>query len=439
MSVRLKISDIEEKDFEECKTRLTYTYTKGQILKNKKNVKVVEVLCYKEDTDKGYIYLPMWWCWKNLRVTNNYEGREYKYKRIREPRDDKQNDELNQVINLLDKKRVALLTLRTGAGKTAVSLFAACHYKGFTVVLVHNDILSDQWLESVKNYTTAKGQVVNKNFTAPDKDTQILICLYTRWSKISSSLRRKIDLLVIDECDEYYNTTGMECIFSFQPLRVIGCTATIKGPKTGLTNMIYNILGKQVVTREFDVRFNVTKIETGIQGLRIPSRYTRGIDYTKLRRSLVENDERNDIILELVDLRISEGRKILILTFLEQHVMALYELLKDKYTCDWMCGKKRNYNNCQVLIAGMKKAGRGFDEEGLCKDWDGTRIDCLILADSVNSETLLTQYIGRVFRTDGSQVDFLVDDDETRRKHWDEGAEPLFILLKAEMSSMEYT
>jgi len=314
MAVRLKVSELTKKQQKQLSKELTFEYKTKNVLRSrygsKKQPAPKTVECfYCED---GYVSVPAYWASQKLNIINEYATKKKKFKRTKEPRDDKQINELNLVIKKLIKYGSIALTLRTGAGKTAVSLFAACHFAGFTVVLVHNSDHCEQWFNSVKSYTTAKPNIVtlkkdkNGKPTKIPEDTDILICLYTRWNKIPLKTRQNVKLLIIDECDEFNNETGIKSVLAFTPLYIMGCTATFERPGTGLEVMMHAVLGYEMVSREFDVQFKVAKLLTGFVGELVPSEHTYGNDWHTLKKSLLYNMDRNRMIVTLVKIRLEE-------------------------------------------------------------------------------------------------------------------------------------
>lgn len=425
MSVRVPLDYV---DIEQVARELTFEYKKKDMMKRKVQSEPKKVACYTCITVKDiqYVSLPLNWAHNQFDIVSRRTGKAYDYKAVKSPWTALQLAELNAVVTALTEHKSVALTLRTGAGKTPVSLFAACHFKGLTVVLVHAKDLADQWANAVHSYTNAKCQIVDIKGSKIDKDTAIVICLYTRWRKVSIRIRSSVKLLIIDECDDFCNPTGMEPLIGdcmdvgFQPEMVLGCTATFKRPGTGLEVMMNAVLGTHIVTRTFDVKFTVNKVSTGIQGHRQDAKYTKGVDWQLLKRSLLDNIDRVRLVCGLAILRVEQGRKVMILCTENSHAKAIYETLAaNNASCDWLYGsKKKTYIDSSILVVGTKKGGRGFDEENACATWSKKRIDCVMIVGFVNNETDLTQWIGRAFRAKDPLIDHFVDDDSTIRTQW---------------------
>lgn len=437
MAVPVVLASLEKEMRDKIETELQFQYKENTIVKSKNRDKVPAIVhCHMPASDEC-IALPMSWAWKTLGLRNDYESERRAYKNVMEPWNKLQENELAQTVEMLTKERSVALTLRTGAGKTAVCLFCACKFKGFTVVLVHIDDHATQWYNSVKKYTTAKPEIVQLDTNGIDNDTDILICLYTRWSKVAECIRGDVDLLIVDEFDEFQNRTGVESILAWYPRMVLGCTATFGKATTGMNGIGEAVLGNHIVTRQFDVKFKVKKIATGITGTRQKAKYTRGVDWLMLKQSLLYNDERNARIVSLVKIRLSQGRKCMILCDEKKHVKLLHTMLvAEGIDCDWLCDNKKTYKDSRVLVGGVRRCGRGFDEESFCPDWKGERINTLIIADFVKNETRLIQWLGRVFRCKDPIVDHLVDDDKTVQKQWDEMKRTVYDVLGAEIEEL---
>lgn len=425
MSVRIGIRYLDQKALHKD---LTFQYKTKNVMKykSKSPPKPKEVSCYACITVSGKIYVSLPFAWAYARFDLPERTRSvFNYKAIKTPWSLQQTSELESVVKSLTENKSVALTLRTGAGKTAVALFTACHFKGLTVILVHNDQLADQWAKAISSYTDASCQIVDLKGTPIYKETEFVVCLYTRWAKTPLYVRRNLKLLIIDECDDFCNLSGMKSIIGdeteqgFQPEMVLGCTATFKRPGTGLDVLMNCVLGTEYITRVFDVDFTVNKINTGISGTRVDSKYTQGIEWNTLNKSLLYNPVRIELACQFIALRVEQGRKPMVLCTENKHAKAIYEqLILDSVNADWFYGNRKSYEDSDVLVVGTKKGGRGFDEENACKDWKGKRVDCVIIVGFVNNETNLTQWIGRAFRAKNPIVDHFVDDDKTVEKQW---------------------
>lgn len=447
MSVRLPISSLTSTQQAQYRKELTFQYKQKNIMRNQRRPPPPKIVkAYAESTststEESHVSLPVAWAWKNLKQYNAHEVQQLGYQQKLQPWSDLQRDELQQVVTLLEKRRTVALTLRTGAGKTAVALFAACHLNLLTVVLVHNSNHCAQWTNEIEHYTTARSEVVETNTNGIRRDTQIIVCLYKRWAKIPESIRRSVGLLIIDECDEFNNKTGVEAILSMQPAYCIGATATFVRPGTGLETIMYSVLGHFFVTRQFDVDFDVAKILTGITGDEIPSEHTRGCDWNTLKHSLLYNPKRNKIIVDVCRIYKEQGKKMMIICTEIKHVKILHQMLTEAgLDNDYMCDDKDTYEDApgRILIGTAKCCGRGFDQQSACPNWCGERIDWVLFADFVNNDADRMQWAGRAFRTKNTPVIAqLVDRNPTIQRQW-KNAEKMYLSMGGKIQEYEMT
>ena len=437
--MRVRASELSSKKQQEIAKALTFEYKQKNIMRSAKfsnyKPKPKTVECFYNEGK--YISLPAYWAKKNLGIVNTQKTKDRNFSRIKEPWTKKQAREVDKVNAKLTKYGSIALTLRTGAGKTAVALFAACHFSGLTVVLVHNMDHCEQWEKAVKSYTTAKCEIITNKTNGIQRTTDIIICLYTRWKKVPLCVRNKVRLLLVDECDEFTNTSGIQAVLAFQAPYIMGCTATFKRPGTGMEVLMEAVLGYKMVSRTFDVKFKVTKILTGIVGELVPSEHMYGNDWNTLKKSLLYNDRRNRMIVELVKIRLQEDRKIMVICTERKHVELLCKLmLEENIDVDTLYGTKKGYQDSDVLIVTAKRGGRGFDEENFCKDWGGKRINNIMLVDFVKNEADRTQWIGRGFRDVDPMIDQFVDNNQTTFRQWD-AAEEMYSWMGAEITTCE--
>jgi superfamily II DNA or RNA helicase len=330
---------------------------------------------------------------------------------------DRQRPYINQVIENLNRKRSAILIARPAYGKTTMSIAMSAAVGLITAILVHNTDQVKQWRKAYMERSSCTVWTVGYDKVVPD-NIDVIVCLCTRVRKIDEGLRMKVGLLMIDEVHLFNARTRVEAILLFTPKYVFATTATFE-KANGMHIAMQSILGLEQVDPKSIVPFAITKYITRFQSTRVKGSY--GVDWTILNQSLLYNKDRNDMIVAMAKYLVEErGRKVLVFSTEVNHVMELVNMFKEAgiESCDYLAGKKSEYNNSQVLVGNIQKCGTGFDEEMHCEDFDGNRIDTLILASSLKNNALLYQVVGRTFRSNDPWVIHLVDDDPTIRRHW---------------------
>jgi hypothetical protein len=81
---------------------------------------------------------------------------------------------------------------------------------------------------------------------------------------------------------------------------------------------------------------------------------------------------------------------------------------------------KNIYKDSSVLLAIMKKAGTGFDEQYACPDFNGIRIDTVVYCSSFKEINGLIQYSGRAFRADNPLIIHMIVKNSIVESHWRE-------------------
>ena len=434
MAVQIPTSDLNKEWDNYIMQELTFYPKENTNLKYNQDVK--SIACFKATPE--FTSLPMHWASKELEIETTYKHDKIDIEPRVVARDKKQQKEYDELVDMLMEEKTATLTVRTGGGKTFLFLNCACALGLRTVVLVWIQDHIEQIVNSIQEFTTATiGVVSTKGLDNIDAD--IVVCLYTRWNKLSLKQRKSFGFLVVDELHLFYNNKGMEAILAYYPKFGLGCTATFENKNTDMHKLALPIFGKNYISSAFDIPFDVIKILTGIKGTREKNKYLKpGIDYSVLTKSLMYNPERNILVVNLVEIRLSQGCKILIITDEKEHTKLLWELLCAKgISCDYLAGKKKTYIDSDVLVGISKLCAVGFDEKAKCPGWKGVRINKVILPIGVNSQHRLVQILGRSLRSDNPSIDHLVDDDTTIERQFQNMANEVYIPLKGKMEVCE--
>jgi len=327
---------------------------------------------------------------------------------------DKQQSVVEEAIEALNQHGSVLLHLPTGFGKTVIAAYLACRSGLVCMVLLSFTILIRSWVETFKQFTNARVWVVGEEMV---QDPNIIICMEERCGKIPQQLVDNIGVLIVDECHTFYTANRVKALLYCQPRHVIACSAT---PYTNKIppDMLTALVGPAKVYRPLDKTFEVTQIKTGI----VPQ-YTltkQGYpNWSSINKNLADNQQRNDLILQIV--KINPHFKVLILVWRSDHALALAELFKaNQIVTAVMTSNFKTYSDSRVLIGTINKLGTGFDEKMACPDFQGQRINLLILVGSTKSTTLLEQLAGRVFRSEMPHIVDIVDELPLLNRHWKE-------------------
>jgi superfamily II DNA or RNA helicase len=330
-----------------------------------------------------------------------------------------QKEILPDAESQLQTKGATTLGVYPGFGKTILGAYLGHRLKElagqhfYIAVLFYRDFLATQWKETFEKNTTATVWIVGT--PAPRDMPTVTLCMDTKVNQLSEEYRRRIGLLIIDEAHTLCTPSRVECLLNWQPKYIIAETATLERAD-GMHSMIQHICGLHGIFKSSTKQFSVVRYNTAI----VPETKANargGLDWISLIKNLALNPIRNKYILDFVLCNLD--KKILILASLKEHIKILYEALQEaNVKTDFMAGTKKTYSDSQVLLGTLSKIGTGFDEKTACPDFNGIRINMLLLVTSVKSPTLIEQSVGRVFRADMPIVIDFVDSNSTVRSHW---------------------
>lgn len=332
-----------------------------------------------------------------------------------------QEQVFDEAIKLIRTHRSVLLSLFCAYGKTFLGIKLAQQSKLKTAILIHRSVLIDQWEESIRKFTNAKIQIVDTDGVLdPDADFYIfnIAFVHKRWDKSIKSWKPKklnvfknIGLLIVDEAHIACAEEISRALLYFNPRINIALTAT-PVRKDGMDKVLELYFGDYSTTRIVRIAqnsFTVYRLPTNIKPEFIRNKFGKK-DWHSVIESLVENKQRNKIIVDLV--KKFKKYNILILTKRKKHCnMLSRKLTKLDISNTVMIGTQKKYDKtARVLLSTYSKLGVGFDD---------TRLNMLIVACSV---TEVEQYAGRLRDGVNKQriiVD-LVDNDGNCLKHWQE-------------------
>jgi len=325
-----------------------------------------------------------------------------------------QIDVITEGITFIRNEGGVIYALRTGFGKTVVSAYTSCLLGGMVMVLCESTIVLDQWKNTYKQFTDAKVWVVGED---PPPVAHVVICMTTRIDKLPIDYRKVFNTVIVDEAHCFGTQPRINCLLQFEPKYVILATATPKRDD-GLFAAVSTFSGDNKVIRIWEDDFKVIKYNTGIQ---VPIEINKNgkPDWSKLTRKLCEEPDRNDLILQIVRDNVAKGFKVLILTWLSDHVKFLHQQISlEGISCEFLTGSKTKYIDSRVLVGTIAKIGKAFDEKMACTTEVKGRLDLLLLVGSIKSRNALEQGVGRVFRAASPNVIHFVDDNKISKRHW---------------------
>jgi superfamily II DNA or RNA helicase len=293
-------------------------------------------------------------------------------------------------------KRFGVLEAGTGAGKTVMALAIIAKRKQPTLIIVHTKELLYQWKERIKSFLNVDcGLIGDGNLTIKP----ITVAIVNSAKNHIEELVKNFGHLIIDECHRVPSTLFKNVVSNFPCGFMLGLSAT-PYRNDGLGDIIGWYVGHhKVVVDQEELREcgavlvpNIIIRETSF-GYR-----SKNSDYQAVLFDLINNKERNDMIIADIRNEAKIGNISLVVSDRIGHLFTLAEKLKVK--SEMLTGgtrpeirkeiiEKLAQGEIKILFSTTQLIGEGFDCPGLTN---------LFITMPIKYEGKLTQIIGRILR-----------------------------------------
>jgi superfamily II DNA or RNA helicase len=367
---------------------------------------------------------------EELRVDNRIIDKTYSGKNIDVEFNGQLRDEQSIALEYLLYHDIGILSGTTAFGKTILAIKLIAEKKVNTLILVNKVNLLTQWKDKLSEFlivneplpelpATAKkkrgrkkkigviGQLgAGKNTLSGIVDIAIMQSL-SRKGEVKECVK-DYGMIIADECHHASAFTYEQILKTAHAKYIYGLTAT-PTRKDGHHPILFMHCGpiryrdnpkKQAENRPFD-HYIVPRFTS----FRVPlDREGEDVSIQELYAELMDNDFRNQQIIQDILKNYHQGRSCLVLTLRTAHVKSLADKLKedvpDVITLIGGMGKKSTQEAFQritdtpankniILVATGHFIGEGFDEP---------RLDTLFLAMPISWKGTLQQYAGRLHR-----------------------------------------
>lgn len=345
---------------------------------------------------------------------------------------------------LFEKYRTVTFCAHTGFGKTRTANHYVAKFGLLTAILVPSTQLMDQWPKAIQEILPdARIGVVGEDYDdagwyvqqpdgswlqcnhdpgqpLPDCHPDILVCMPDRWQKIPEEVRKQVGFLIVDEAHMFCTPTRSVPLLQFEPRYIMALTASPRR-RDGTMGVIHSLCGLHQVRARYQNLVTVWRFLTGLE-FQTAKNVKGQTNWPGTMKKIVEDEAYNDLIADLVLYLIEEmKRKPLLMCERKYHVEDLTRRLKARgISCDFLMENKNTYEDSQALLAIMKKAGTGFDEQYACPDFGGIRTDTVIYCSSFKEINGLIQYGGRAFRAESPLIIHAIVKNGIVEGHWRE-------------------
>ena len=318
---------------------------------------------------------------------------------------------------------MGVLSATTAFGKTVIGAFLIGQRKVNTLILVQSSALLEQWKASLEQFLDIKeilpelpkkrgrkktrhliGQIGSgKNTRSGIIDIAIMQSLFEGEEKNVKSFVAEYGMIIVDECHHVAAFTFEKVLKAVEAKYVYGLSAT-PVRKDGHHPIIFMQCGP--------VRYLVdakSQAEKRVFFHFVVPRFTRtrlpdANNIQDMYAGVVENDNRNELLVSDTVKLVREGRTPILLTERKEHAVLLADRLSEQMKnvfllvgSDKQKDKRDKLTALQnvaddeevVVVATGKYIGEGFDSP---------RLDTLLLAMPISWKGTLAQYAGRLHR-----------------------------------------
>ena len=333
-----------------------------------------------------------------------------------------------------------IISVGCGRGKTVMALKILEELKVKTLILVHKEFLMNQWVDRIKEYlpTARVGYIQGKMLDIRDKD--IVLAMVQSLSDprkdrdYPPEIFNGFGLIIADECHHMAARQFCRALGKYTFKYTLGLSAT-PNRADGLSQVFKWYLG-EIVYKDAEIKKSAEDIaldhipnasvkiyrysNTDYTYCKEMLNYKKKADIVKMKGNIAKCERRTRFIISFIPGLIAEGRTILILSSLRNHIAQMLQWITNMAIPECTIGlyiggmKQRDLDEsakCRVIIATFNMAEEAFD----CKT-----LNTLIYATPHKN---IEQAVGRILREEKQKRAFIplvidVQDMFSSFKNW---------------------
>jgi len=300
----------------------------------------------------------------------------------------------NEAFAAAIKAGSGVLSLPCGFGKTTVSLAIACKLGYRTMIVVHKQFLADQWRERIQQFCPGAtiGVVQQNKKEVEGCDFVIAMLQSLSLKEYSFDDFDSVGTVIVDEAHHICAKVFSQSLFKMCPRHIFGLSATPER-KDGLTKVLHWFMGPTffAVERKNQEQVEVFPVTFDSPNYKNPPPSMRNgkISMPNMITLLVEDRQRNKMLVELVKKASAGSRQLLVLSDRRLHCELLHQCFPTTSGL-YMGGMKekalQESSKKKIIFATFSQAHEGLDIPTL---------DTVILA---SPKSDIVQSIGRIMR-----------------------------------------
>ncbi len=317
---------------------------------------------------------------------------------------DYQKDAVENAI----RNEVGVINIATGGGKTVVAMDIVCRLGLKTLITVPRKTILVQFIDTFKNHSNVDVGVIQGS-NIEDKPVQIAtIAALNKNKELVEKINREKGLIIVDEFHESAAPTWMKVLENSNAYYRFGQSATPfrkddigNAALESLCGITVSSIGTQQLQEEeylSTATIKIIKVHHSVKKKKYTEMY---------REAIVENEDRNNIIIEKALSHQQNGDKVLILVNWKEHAEILLDRIPDviflsgKDTVKKLKEKTEEFSNSNKILIGTPVLDIGYDVPS---------INIMIIASGGAYEGRAQQRIGRGLRISEGKTGVVVYD-----------------------------
>lgn len=298
--------------------------------------------------------------------------------------------------------RFSVLQSPTGSGKTVIALKIIAERNQTTLVIVHSKELLYQWRDRAQQFLGLNRDEIGLVGDGNKKHMPFTIAIVNSLYKANSDVLKAYGHVVVDECHRTPSRTFTSVMKIVSSHYMLGLSAT-PYRRDGLGDLINYFIGDTVhVIKPEELQEKGKIMKASLQTRHTDFNYDYSDDYSKMITSLVEDTDRNALILKDIRHQTTSSKGVvLVISDRKSHCQLFHDsLVKARIKSELLTGdtknedrknivKKLESGKVKVLVSTSQLIGEGFDCKGL---------NSLFLTTPMRYKGKLTQAVGRILR-----------------------------------------
>lgn len=382
------------------------------------------VICCAEIVD-GYLSLPRG-CLEDAKallgeygVKMNIEDKRFSGREVDFVFDGRLNEEQEEALESILESDVGVFVAPPGTGKTVLAMAAIAKRKTNVLILVHRKPLMDQWRLQISSLLGLDKKEIGQIGGGKNKSNGIIDIAMVQTMDLADGVDDRIadyGFVIVDECHHVGAVSFEKVLSQVKAKYVLGLTATPyrRDGHQPIIHMQCGPIAHRIKQKDLRAHISASWIVPRLTNFE--HAWNEDIKIQDVSSRMIEDIERNELIIRDVAESLNDGRFPLILTERREHLEILAKLLEGKVEALFQLHGgvrqkarreafekiKESPEDCRkVILATGSYIGEGFD---------APRLDTLFLTMPSSFKGRIVQYAGRLHRYHKDKQDIRIYD-----------------------------